>query len=99
MSRKVFSSALGYVGALGGVVIAVGVPWIVLVYGGQLSSSVQATVIILALISGAVVAVASTIVGITIPTAIQGGKFEIGRCPDTCCDDEEKAAPEGEVVS
>jgi hypothetical protein len=75
-----FSGALGYFGVIGGVVIALGLPWLMLLYGQDLPVWVRPTVIILALLLGGLLAAASVVVGITIPSALKSDKLQIGSC-------------------
>jgi hypothetical protein len=81
MDRMKFSSALAYLGVLAGVCIALGLPWLVLACGQDLSASVRTTVIILALLLGGPLAAASVVIGITIPSALRSDKLQIAaRC-------------------
>lgn len=85
MNRPRFSSALGYIGALAGVAIALGLPWIVLAYGTDLGPGIRATIVILALLVGALLAIGSVVVGVTIPSATSNPKMYIGTVPTDCC--------------
>jgi hypothetical protein len=85
----------GYFGALGGVVIAVGLPWMMLLYGQDLAAWVRPTVIILALILGGLLAAASVVVGITIPSALKSDKLQIGGCCEKSSDS--AGVPSGEA--
>lgn len=94
MERMKFSGALGYVGVIAGLVIALGLPALILLYGHDLQDWVRPTVIILALLLGGVVVAASVVVGITIPSALKSDKLQIGNCcaaeraegEEPCCD-------------
>ena len=94
MNRFESSSPLGYFGLVGGLVIAVGLPWLMLVYGSDLSAAVRVTVIILALCAGALLAIASIVIGITVPSALRNGKLDIGAIAGCCGTDVEEAARE-----
>jgi hypothetical protein len=99
MTKILYSSMLGYLGVLGGVAIALGLPWIVLAYGADLSSAVRTTLIILGLVGGVILACASAVVGITIPTAIHGGKLDIERIAGggACCPNDKNVTRENEA--
>jgi len=101
MERMKFSSALAYVGVLAGVCIALGLPWLILAYGADLSASIRTTVIILALLLGGLLAAASVVIGITIPSALRSDKLQIAACcvrvPDedaACCGGKPEAGVE-----
>jgi hypothetical protein len=83
MSKIHFSNWLAFLGVIGGVTMALGLPWIVLVYGPHLAEGVQLTVIILGLLGGGTLAVVSAFFGIVIPTAVTDGKLDLRGC----CDD------------
>lgn len=72
-SKLLFTRWLAAVGVLGGVAIALGLPYLVLAHGVGLGGGAQVTLIILALLVGASLAGVSAVVGITVPTAITGG--------------------------
>lgn len=93
METMRFSNRLAFLGVAGGVVIALVIPFMVLSYGTHLPTWTQTTLIILGLVVGAGLAAAAAVVGITIPTAISGGGFDIDRLA-ACCDE---AAEEEEV--
>jgi hypothetical protein len=69
-------------GILGGVVIAVVVPYFVLVFGVDLSSSAKVALVILSLLAGGLLAIVTAVVGITIPARITdaGIDFAAGCC-------------------
>ncbi len=92
MSRFSASSLLGYFGVLGGVAIALGVPWLILAYGASFSERARLAIIILALLVGGLLAVASAVVGITIPTTVRDGKLDIGGTIKECCPPEKRCA-------
>jgi hypothetical protein len=77
-----FPRWLAAVGVLGGVAIALGLPYVTLVYGSDLGGA-KVAIIILALIAGCTLAAISAVVGITIPTAISGGVGMAG-IPNCC---------------
>jgi hypothetical protein len=85
MSRFSASGLLGYFGILGGVAIALGLPWIVLAHGASLSEGARLTVVILSLLIGGLLAVASAVVGIAIPTTLREGRLDIGGIIKECC--------------
>lgn len=60
-------------GILGGVAIAVGVPWVTLVYGQGLWQVVKLVLILLALVAGGGVALTSAFFGIVIPAKVVKG--------------------------
>jgi hypothetical protein len=90
MNRIQSPGLLGYLGILGGVGIAIGLPWITLVYGGDLSELTRVALIILALLGGVTLAVISAVVGIAVPAALTNGKLDIA----TCCRPGEEQAPQ-----
>jgi hypothetical protein len=90
MNEIRFPRWLAGMGVLGGVAIALGFPYIILTLGGDLSEGVKVVLIILGLLGGGILALASAVVGITIPTAVVGGAIQLDR---TCC------APESEPNS
>ncbi len=95
MSRFSASSPLGYFGVLGGVAIALGLPWLILAYGAFLPDGARLAVIILSLLVGGLLALASAVVGITIPTTVTDGKLDIGGIIKECCPPEERCASDG----
>ncbi len=71
---KFSSTLMGIIGVLAGVVIAVGVPAMILGLSGslQLTSGATAAVIIVALVMGTGVATVSAFFGIVIPSKVGG---------------------------
>jgi hypothetical protein len=57
-------------GIVGGLLVAVAVPYFTLVYGASLGAGLQATIIILALLLGFILAAVSTFFGIVIPAKV-----------------------------
>ncbi len=86
MEQLRFANWVGLVGVVGGVLIALGFPLIILAYGLGLSTSVQTTLVILGLLGGVALAGVAAVVGITVPTAINSGGFDIDKLA-ACCDD------------
>jgi len=93
METMRFSNRLAFLGVGGGVIIALAFPFMILYFGGHLSGPVQTTLIILGLLVGATLAGASAVVGITIPTAINGG-IDIEKLAG-CCEDLESKKDTG----
>lgn len=60
-------------GVIGGVAIALGVPWIVLVHGSQLNTAAQIVLIFLAVIGGGLITLASAFFGLVLPAKAWGG--------------------------
>jgi hypothetical protein len=75
-----FPRWLATAGILGGVAIALGVPYIVLAYGADLGSGAKTALIILGLIAGSLLALVTAVVGIAIPTRITDAGLEVARC-------------------
>jgi hypothetical protein len=106
MSEMRFPRWLAAVGIFAGMMIALVIPVVVLMVGGDLTPSAKLVVIILALIIGGCVAGASAVVGITIPTAVAGAAFKIsenggvslGSLAD-CCQPKEGADPGSECCA
>ena len=92
MSQFSASSLLGYFGVLGGVAIALGLPWLILVHGFFLSEIARLAVIVLSLLIGGLLAVASAVIGITIPSTVRDGKLDIGGIIKGCCPPEAPCA-------
>jgi hypothetical protein len=83
MSNEVhFQRWISLFGVLGGVVIAVGLPYIVLAFGGDLSSGAKVALIILGLLAGSLIALASAVVGIAMPKTVRGAAIQL---PVGCC--------------
>lgn len=85
MEQLRFANWVGLVGVVGGVLIALGFPLIILAYGLGLSTSVQTTLVIIGLLAGVILAGIAAVVGITVPTAISGG-VDIEKLAG-CCDE------------
>lgn len=84
MSNEVhFQRSISLFGVLGGVVIAVGLPYIVLAFGGDLSSGAKVALIILGLLAGSLIALASAVVGIAIPKKVRSAAIQL---PVGCCE-------------
>jgi len=77
MSDLRFTRWLAAVGVLGGVLIALMLPVVVLMLGEDLSAVAKLAVVILALIGGVTLAGISAVVGITIPTTVAGAALKI----------------------
>jgi hypothetical protein len=90
MSKVIFTRWLALFGVLGGVSIAILLPMIVLVYGTDISGWGRVILVVLGLGGGVVLATASVVVGITIPTAITDGGLDLNRLTSqtmigSCC--------------
>ena len=94
MEQMRFANWVALVGVAGGVLIALGFPIVILFFGLGLSSPVQTTLVILGLLAGVALAAVAAVVGITIPTAISGGGFDIEKLA-ACCDDLERKEDAG----
>jgi hypothetical protein len=83
-----FPRWLATMGILGGVAIAIGVPYIVLVFGGDLGSGAKVALVILSLVAGGLLAIVTAVVGITIPTRVTdaGIDFAAACCQPTQAD-------------
>ena len=66
----IFNKFMAPLGLICGMALALGIPWMTLVYGQHLSGGVQATIIILALLSGGFVVGVAVFFGIVIPNKI-----------------------------
>jgi len=83
MSNEVhFQRWISLFGVIGGVLIAVGLPFIVLVFGSDLSSGAKVALIILGLLAGSLIALASAVVGIAMPKTVRGAAIHL---PVGCC--------------
>jgi len=83
MSNEVhFQRWISLFGVMGGVVIAVGLPYIVLAFGSDLSSGAKVALIILGLSAGSLIALASAVVGIAMPKTVRGAAIHL---PVGCC--------------
>jgi hypothetical protein len=84
MSDEVhFQRWVSLVGVLGGVGIALGLPYIVLAFGGDLSSGAKVALVILGLAAGGLIALVSAVVGIAIPKTVRKASIQL---PVGCCD-------------
>lgn len=83
MSNEVhFQRWVSLVGVLGGVSIALGLPYIVLAFGGDLSSGAKVALVILGLAAGGLIALVSAVVGIAIPKTVRKAAIQL---PVGCC--------------
>lgn len=82
MNQMRYPRWLAALGELGGVVIALGLPYVVLAYGNGLSGSAKVGLIILGLLAGSLVAIVSVVVGIAVPSVVTGAGIKLDR---TCC--------------
>ena len=64
--------AMAVVGVLGGVAIALGLPYIVIVYGQSMGAVAQVLLTILALLTGGIIAGLSAFFGTVIPHSVEG---------------------------
>ena len=85
MSNEVhFQRWVSLVGVLGGVVIAVVLPYVVLAFGSGIGSGARVALVILALATGGLIALVSAVVGIAIPKTVRKAAIQIpvsGCCP------------------
>jgi hypothetical protein len=77
-----FQRWISLFGVLGGVTIAVGLPYIVLAFGSDLSSGAKVALIITGLLAGSLIALASAVVGIAMPKTVKGAAIHL---PVGCC--------------
>ena len=70
--QVVFNRQMPLLGLIGGLALALGLPTLVLIFGKHLGTGAQLTVIILAIIFGAVLAIVSAVVGSVIPRKAVG---------------------------
>ena len=87
-----FPRWLAGVGVFGGVAIALGLPAVILTLGGGLAPRAQVTIIIFALIVGALLAAVSAIVGLAVPTTVKAAAIPL-ECCEPCCPEQEEAEP------
>ena len=93
MSDEVhFQRWVSLVGVLGGVIIAVGLPYIILAFGDGLSSGARVALIILALATGGLIALASAVVGIAIPKTVKSASIQLPVVG--CCEPEPRESTE-----
>ena len=85
MSNEVhFQRWISLVGVLGGVSIVLGVSYIVLAFGGDLSSGAKVALVIVGLAVGGLIALVSAVVGIAMPKTVRKAAIQIpvsGCCP------------------
>jgi hypothetical protein len=84
-----YSNWLATIGALGGVFLATALPWMIIAHATDFSVRAKIFLIVLAVVGGVILAAISTVVGITIPTALVDAKMDLSRfdCssdPDCC---------------
>ena len=72
---------LAGIGVLGGVAIALGMAYLVLAFGGDLSGGAKVALIILGLAAGSILALASAVVGIAMPSKVADAAIVL----DGCC--------------
>jgi hypothetical protein len=65
-------NSIGAFGVMGGVLIALGVPYIALAYGQSLGTAAQITIAIIGASSGALVSLVAAFFGIVMPSRIAG---------------------------
>ncbi|HVM32272.1 MAG TPA: hypothetical protein VMU88_03995 [bacterium] len=66
-------AAVAVAGILGGVGLALGFPWIVLAHGQGLGPTLLVVFVVMGLLLGATVALASAVLGLVIPRQVGGG--------------------------
>ena len=76
--RRRGGSMTGVIGALSGAGIAIGVPWIVLVHGGELHAAVVTTIIILAILFGGAIALTAALFGTVMGSLFGRGSSLMG---------------------
>ena len=79
MGGVAFNKYMAPLGLICGMALALGIPWMTLVYGQHLSGAVQATLIILGILAGGLVVSLAVFFGIVIPSKVGGMK---GGCSD-----------------
>lgn len=62
---------LALIGVVAGVIIALGLPWLVLVYGQHLGATVLTIIIIASLLMGGLIALVAAFFGAVIPTVVE----------------------------
>lgn len=92
MNEMRFPRWLAALGVLGGVAISLGLSYLVLVHGGDLSSGAKVAMVITGLLAGGVLAIASAVVGIAVPTVVTRGGIDL----DTCCPPAASESPRSE---
>ena len=78
MNEMRFPRWLAALGVLGGVAIALGLSYLVLVHGGDLSSGAKVAMVITGVLAGGILALASAVVGITVPTIATHSGIDLG---------------------
>lgn len=63
----------GAIGVLGGVAIAIGVPWVLLSQGQALGSNALLALVVTAVVCGAAVSLVSAFFGLVMPNRVHGG--------------------------
>jgi len=69
-------------GVIGGVAIALGLPWILLVHGAQLNTAARIVLIFLAVIGGGLITLASAFFGLVLPAKAWGGGGDPDMTPE-----------------
>ncbi|MBI3830460.1 MAG: hypothetical protein HY291_13150 [Planctomycetes bacterium] len=67
---------LALIGVFAGVAIALGLPWLVLVYGQHLGATVLTIIIIASLLMGGLIALVAAFFGAVIPTVVESKPAE-----------------------
>jgi hypothetical protein len=84
MNEMYFPRWLAAIGVLGGVVISVGLPYVVLAHGGDLSSGARVAMVITGVLAGGILAIASAVVGIAVPAVVTRAGVDL----EACCEPE-----------
>jgi hypothetical protein len=96
MNEIRFPRWLAAVGVAGGVAIALGLSYIVLTQGGDLSGGAKVALVILALVFGTGTAMISAVLGIAVPARLVSPGLDLNAC---CRPEHDEAAEiEGEPV-
>ena len=80
-----FTRWLAAVGVIGGVAIALVLPYLVLVHGQYLGPRAQILLVVLAILAGILLAGVSAVVGIAVPHRVTGAAFRVN-CGDSPAD-------------
>lgn len=96
MSEIRFQRWLAGVGLVGGVVITLALPYIVLAYGGDLPGGMKLALVILALLGGIAVAIVSVVLGIAVPTVVSDAGKDL---VEACCPPEQGNEKKGTAVT
>lgn len=59
-------------GIIGGVLLSIGIPWVILNYGQVLGPRVETTIVILAICLGCLIALTSAFFGLVMPSNVDG---------------------------